>query len=112
LGAKEISQMRQKAWLVNTARGELIDEEALLEALRTGRLGGAALDVLCEEQRLKERTNRLIAYARDHSNLIITPHLGGCTFESMAKTELFMAEKLRKFLLGQNRNSSAVRDVE
>lgn len=87
-------QMRRGAWFINTARGELVDEAALLRALEAGWLAGAALDVVCDEQRLTPTTNPLFLYARTHRNLILTPHIGGCTEESMAKTELFMARRL------------------
>jgi D-3-phosphoglycerate dehydrogenase len=93
-GHDQFAAMKQGAWFINTARGELVDESALLGALRSGQLGGAALDVLCEEQSAKMEKNPLVVYARDHDNLIITPHIGGCTAESMEKTELFLAERL------------------
>ena len=93
-GKEQFSKMKPGAWFVNTARGELIDEMALLEALQSGRLAGAALDVLCGEQQDVMENHPLVAYAREHDNLLITPHIGGCTVESMEKTETFMATKL------------------
>jgi D-3-phosphoglycerate dehydrogenase len=93
-GAKEFAAMRPGALLVNTARGELVDEAALLAALESGRLGGAALDVLAGEDASGMAHHPLVAYARQHPNVIVTPHLGGCTSESMEKTEVFMAETL------------------
>jgi D-3-phosphoglycerate dehydrogenase / 2-oxoglutarate reductase len=93
-GKERFSQMKNGAWFINTARGELIDETALLDALQSGHITGAALDVVCGEQRSGLESHPLIAYAREHENLIITPHIGGCTVESMEKTELFMATKL------------------
>jgi D-3-phosphoglycerate dehydrogenase len=86
--------MKAGAWFINTARGELIDEMALLDGLRSGHLAGAALDVLCGENSDGMEDHPLVAYARAHDNLLITPHIGGCTVESMEKTELFMATKL------------------
>jgi D-3-phosphoglycerate dehydrogenase len=93
-GQAEFSTMKRGAWFINTSRGELVDESALLAALRSGQLGGAALDVLCEEHSDGMGNNPLVVYAREHDNLVITPHIGGCTTESMEKTELFLAERL------------------
>ena len=83
--------MRPGSYLVNTSRGELIDEEALLEALESGHLGGAALDVLAGEYEpgFKERLggSPLVEYARKHENLIITPHYAGATVDARAMTQ-------------------------
>ena len=88
--------MKPTAYYINTARGELNDETALLEALRARRIAGAALDVLADEDPRGShvRNHPLVRYARTHQNLIIVPHLGGATIESMAKTEIFMAKKV------------------
>lgn len=101
LGAKEFSQMKKGSFLVNTARGEILDEEAFLESLKTGHLAGAAIDVIAAENSgnknwLKE--SELLAYARDHRNLLITPHIGGVTYESVEKTNNFIINKLSKYL--------------
>jgi len=93
-GPKQFARMRRGAWLINTSRGELIDESALLAALRSGQLGGTALDVIAEEHQGTGSSHPLIEYARDHDNLIITPHIGGYTWESLARTEVFLAQKL------------------
>jgi len=98
VGEAELVRLPAGALLVNTARGQVIDESALLQALESGRLAGAALDVLAEETRGQLKSSRLLGYARSHANLIITPHLGGATVESMAATEVFMANKLKEFL--------------
>jgi len=93
-GREQFALMKRGAWFINTARGGLVDEDALLEALRNGHLGGAALDVLCGEDWTGMGHHPLVAYARDHDNLLITPHIGGCTMESMERTEIFLADKL------------------
>jgi D-3-phosphoglycerate dehydrogenase len=90
--------MKPGAWFVNTSRGELLDESALLASLLDGRIAGAALDVLCGEHATGMKEHPLVAYARAHDNLLITPHIGGCTAESMAHTEEFLAEKVVSFL--------------
>jgi D-3-phosphoglycerate dehydrogenase len=98
IGRDQIAAMRPGAMLVNTARGALVDEAALLAALEDGRLAGAALDVLSGEDAAGMGDHPLVAYARGHDNLIVTPHVGGATHESMEKTELFMAERLAAVL--------------
>ena len=85
-------------YLINTSRGDVVDENALLRALDKGTLSGAALDVLVNEWSSEIGESALIQYARSHTNLLLTPHIGGATFESMAATEVFMANKLGEFL--------------
>ena len=95
IGRDQFARMKPGACLVNTSRGGLIDEDALLDALRGGRLAAAGLDVI-EGERDPHRANRpLPRYAADHDNLIITPHVGGVTHESQAKAFMFFARKLR-----------------
>jgi phosphoglycerate dehydrogenase-like enzyme len=102
-GRRQFQQMKPGAWFVNTARGELVDEDALLAVLRSGRLAGAALDVLAAERRSPMRHHPLAQHARANDNLILTPHIGGCTARSMARTEVFMADKLRAALAAETR---------
>lgn len=95
----EFESMKRGALLVNTSRGELLDEVALLTALKSGNIAGAALDVLRNEQSSDDfAANPLIEYSRQHENLLITPHIGGCTVESMAKAEIFLARKVVRAL--------------
>ena len=93
IGSAELSLMKRTAVLVNTARGGLIDEESLLAALRSGDIAGAALDVLASEPDVSAE-DPLLAYARNHDNLLVVPHIGGRTRESLEDTEVFMAEKV------------------
>lgn len=96
--ARLLSLLPAGALLVNTSRGQIVNETALLDALSRGHLGGAALDVIWHERRGALDASPLVRYARTHDNLLITPHIAGATYESMAATEIFMARKLIDFL--------------
>ena len=98
IGAAELDAMKTGAWLINTARGELVDESALLAALTNQKLRGAAVDVLCDESALGMAQHPLVQYAMTHANLLITPHIGGCTVDSMRHTEEFLAERVSEIL--------------
>jgi len=93
IGPREIQKLENR-YFVNTARGELVDEAALLTTIRNNRLAGVATDVVAGETG-KNRLEEWRALAPDR-NLILTPHIAGATVESMSKTELFIAEKLLK----------------
>jgi D-3-phosphoglycerate dehydrogenase len=103
-GRREFESLRPGTWFVNTSRGEIVDEAALIAALDGGRLAGAAVDVIANEH---APGNPLTDYARGHENLLITPHIGGCTLESMQKTEIFLADKVAGRLLEDARHALA-----
>ena len=92
LVSREILQaLPEGAVVVNTARGELLDVEALLDLLEAGRLFAAALDTVDGEYEPGFSDNladsRLALYARAHDNLILTPHIGGSTIDAWTETE-------------------------
>jgi D-3-phosphoglycerate dehydrogenase len=95
----DFALMKPGSYFVNTSRGEVISESDLIWALEKRILAGAALDVLENEQdQTKLFKKDIIEYARNHNNLIITPHIGGCTSDGMRKTELFIANKLKRLI--------------
>jgi D-3-phosphoglycerate dehydrogenase len=98
IGARELASMKPDAILLNTSRGAIIDEQALVSALREGKLGGAGLDVIDGEWNEELSTHPLIKHANEHQNLVISPHTGGITFESQAMALTFTANKLKAFL--------------
>lgn len=98
IGRRELSAMKPGSVLINTSRGEIVDEAALLDALTTSHLAGAALDVISGERSGGMSSHPLVRYAADHPNLLITPHIGGCTYESMARTEEYVANLIREKL--------------
>jgi len=93
-----LGRMKPGAILVNTARGGLIDEGALIEALGAGPLAAAGLDVFQDEWDPDLANHPLFRYARTHDNLVITPHMGGASLESITEARIFIAQKLAEFL--------------
>jgi D-3-phosphoglycerate dehydrogenase len=88
---ESIDQMKDGALIVNAARGALIDEEDLIAALESGKLGGAALDVFENEPNVSERL-------RQAPNVILTPHIAGSTEEAQAKVGYDIAVQIANFL--------------
>jgi D-3-phosphoglycerate dehydrogenase / 2-oxoglutarate reductase len=91
INAKSIEKMKKSARIVNAARGELIDEAALAEALKSGRLAGAALDVFVEEP---PKNSPLIGLP----NVIGTPHIAGSTTEAQEEVGTQVAVQIRDYL--------------
>lgn len=100
-GEREFKSMKPGAHFINTSRGAIVDEVALLDTLKSGRLAGAALDVLQNEPPNEFGPNPLVEFAKEQpERLILTPHLAGCTVESMEKAEVLLARKLVEVLNG------------
>ncbi|WP_425390368.1 NAD(P)-dependent oxidoreductase [Ekhidna sp.] len=91
IDAKFLSYLPSKCVIINTSRGQLINEIDLLAALSNKTISGAALDVVQNEYDFS-KDNLLVKYAKEATNLIITPHIGGKTYESMRKTEMYIAK--------------------
>lgn len=107
ISREELLLLPLGALVINTSRGEVLDETALVDCLEEGHLAGAAVDVICHENgNAGIPQSLLVNYARAHENLLITPHIGGATDESMAKTEIFMAAKLARFLGATDRRAT------
>jgi len=93
INRERLALMKKDALLVNCARGGIVDEEALLEALDAGALGGAALDVFAEEPPTDLRLAR-------HPNVVATPHLGAQTREAQERISIETAQMLLDALAG------------
>ena len=98
--ADAIARMRDGAILINTARGALVDAEALVGALRSGHLAGAAIDVLAQEPPVDG--NALLEYGGD--NLIITPHIAWGTDQARQNGIDELAANAAAYLQGEERN--------
>lgn len=95
IGAAELAAMKPGAVLINVARGGLVDEPALIEALRAGTLGGAALDVFTREPLPADNPLWTLP------NVILTPHVGGITPHYDERAMGLFAENLRRYVAGE-----------
>lgn len=95
---ESFARMKRGAVFINTARGALVDEAAMLDALSSGQLGAAGLDVLNGEPDTVQHP--LVVYARSHDNLLITPHCGGFSPDAVRKVCVHAAGKIRLQLQG------------
>jgi glycerate dehydrogenase len=102
INEQSLSLMKPKAFLVNTARGALVDEAALIDALRKKRLGGAALDVISKEP--PDADHPMILAAKEFDNLIVTPHTAWSAREARERLLREVEENIAAFLQGQDRN--------
>jgi phosphoglycerate dehydrogenase-like enzyme len=94
VGADELALMRPESYLVNTSRGPIVDEAALVRALREGRLAGAALDVFAIEPLPLDDP------LREAPNLVLSPHLGYVTRDTYQEYFPQVVEDIRSYLLG------------
>ncbi len=101
------NQMKKNAIIINTARGKIINEKDLLNALRRKKIAGAGLDVIDGEWLTDDKRSEhdLIKYTKKNSNLIITPHIGGSTKESIEDSRIFMAKKIVSYLKKLKKNN-------
>ena len=93
IGSRELELMKPSAYLINTARGPVVDEVALVTALRQGQIRGAALDVY-------EREPELCPGLADLENVVLLPHVGSATVETRTRMALMAAENLLAGLRG------------
>jgi D-3-phosphoglycerate dehydrogenase len=94
LGAKELVTMKRGAVLLNTSRGGLVDEAALIREMRSGRIAAAGLDVIDGEWLEDKRNHPLIAYSRENPRLLITPHVGGTSPDAVRASVRHMVAKV------------------
>ena len=99
IGKKELEQMKPSAILINTARGPVVDSEALAEALNTGRIAGAGIDVFENEPPVKKEHPLLNA-----KNVVATPHVAFATKEALVKRAVIVFDNVAKWLKDEPQN--------
>ena len=99
-GADQFKKMKKHALLINTARGGLVDEAALLEALKTGEIGGAGFDVIASEP---PKDGNILCEA-DLPNLIVTPHVAWASKEAMQILADQLIDNVENFVAGKPSN--------
>jgi D-3-phosphoglycerate dehydrogenase len=98
IGEEELSLMKPTAFLINTSRGSNVDEQALYDALKQGRIAGAALDVYQDEPKVEEEEFK--SKLREFDNVIFSSHLGASTIEAQRETSIEIARVIAGYLLG------------
>ena len=99
IGPDIIALFKPGSYLINTARGEVVDENAVIAALETGQLRGYAADVLAGEfdPAFDASAHPLVQYSTLNGNVLLTPHIGGSTFDAWYETERRVLEKTLQF---------------
>lgn len=94
ISTKQLKQMKTSAFLINTARGPVVDEQALISALKNKEIAGAGLDVFEDEPNIP-------AELREMKNVVLMPHLGTATYETRGEMSLLVAQNIKLFFNGQ-----------
>ncbi len=100
IGAEQLAQMKDGVRIINCARGGIVDEQALADAIRSGKVGGAAFDVFSKEP--PEPDNPLLQLAEN----VVTPHLGASTEEAQVNVAIDVAEQIADVLQGKPARSA------
>ena len=98
LGSKEINLMKDNSFLVNTSRGGIVNEPALMIAVSSKKITGLAMDVLDGESPNGVEEQAFAKFAKDYDNILITPHLGGSSYPYMESIFLHSINELNKML--------------
>lgn len=91
INEKNIAFINNNALLINTSRGEIIDEKIIVEAIASGKVKGFATDVI-ENEFSNIKDNPLVNLMRDGKNVIITPHIAGASYDAMRECEVYLTE--------------------
>lgn len=93
---KHFEMMRPGTILVNTSRGDIVDEDALVQALENGIIAGVGVDVITSEPNISQ--SNLYQYAQNHPEVVITPHIGGCSPDALSFVLKFCCERIISYV--------------
>jgi len=97
INKKFLMNMRKGSYLINTSRGELVDELSIIKSIKAGHLSGYGTDVIKDE--FGDRSNsELVEFSKKNSNVIITPHVGGMTWEGQTKAYKWAISKFKNIV--------------
>jgi D-3-phosphoglycerate dehydrogenase len=93
-----LSNMKKGSILINTSRGELVDEKSIINSIKEGHLGGYGTDVIVDEfgdydNSIYGETSELVEFSKENDNVVITPHVGGMTWEGQTKAYKWAVDK-------------------
>lgn len=94
IGEKQLNQMKSSAYLINTTRGPVVDEKALVEALKANRIAGAGLDVYEQEPKVEPGLLPL-------ENVVLAPHLGSATIGTRTRMGMMVADNIEAYFHGE-----------
>ena len=97
VGKNFLKNLKENCILINTSRGEVVNEMELIKALKSKKIKYAATDVVRAEQNLSKKNNKLIEYSKKNNNLLVTPHIAGLTIDSERKAAEITIDNLVKY---------------
>jgi len=105
LGSKELGLMKKTAILINTARGEVVDEKVLIEKLEKREIGGAGIDVYIDELNIPKKL-------KDLSNVVLTPHTGSATIEARLQMTDLLVKGIKSVLAGKTPKNAVNKKIK
>ena len=97
INKKTLGKLKKNSYIVNTSRGEIVNEEDIIESLKNGNLKGYATDVL-EDEYGNRYKSPILKGVKDGLNIIVTPHIGGMTWEGQQKAYKWSISKLKELV--------------
>ena len=98
IGESEVKLLNKNSYLINTSRGGIVNEAAIIESLKAGNISGVAFDVLENESPYGVSDQPLVNFSKGRDNVIITPHLGGSSYPYMEKIFLHSIDEIKSML--------------